>query len=182
MSLELHLSLLTPGGMASARRALLIRHSWFLHVSEVSSLEPIKTRGLEPRNPGGAAPDLVIERLGPRANEIICLRPSDTFDTTPQKDGKRFLVAVRGDDLPARIGLDWSFPYCWNLAAILKQDHPAMTDDQVFCETMRRAGSLASYEPIPPSVLHAWSKGTPRAEPWAWPKLADVDFEDIEFF
>lgn len=176
----LHEALLSPEGMSTARSALLQVHSWFLHASRVDAFEAIKGSGLEPRNPGCAAPELVRQRLGEGADAIVCLRPMGTLDTTPNRGDHQFLMAIAGDCLPSRIGLDWSFDGCWNLACIVKHDLPVKSDDEVFCDVIRRRGSVVSYEPIPSGALRVWAKGTPEDNPAQWPKLEDTNQNDAE--
>lgn len=176
MTSELLKFYLTPEGMATARAALVARFPWFLHVSEKRHLGSIRSRGLEPRNPGCPAPNEVGQ------NTIVCFRPMGTFNTTPNRGELRFLVAVTGNDLTPTIGLDWSYGGCWNLADLLHAQDPNRPPENIFCEVVRRFGSVVTYEQLSPSTLRVWTKGTNCNNPETWPLLSETRECDIEIF
>ena len=173
---------LSVAGMASAHAALVGKHEWFLHVKETQRFDQIKSKGIEPRNPGCAVPNVVVTAVGPNAGEIVCLRPKGTFDTTPSRGKKMFMMAVRRDALPKTIGLDWSYDGSWTLAPILRKEAPAMPNEEIFCEVVRRRGSVVSYEGIPLDKISVWTKGIPNDDPSKWPKLSVVDLTQVEQF
>lgn len=173
---------LTPSGMAAARAALTERYAWFLHVSDAGLFETIKRDGLKPHNPGCAPHDLAVKHLGDKADKILCLRPLSTFDTTPQRGKARFVLAVGKEHLPDLIGLDWSFGGVWNLAAIIQNDTPEMTDQLVFREVVRKRGSVVSYDGIPASALRVRCNGSPENDPATWPALPSAERADLHEF
>lgn len=177
-----HRHVLGKQGMKAAYRALTGRHSWFFHVSEVGRFEDIKVEGIKRRNPGCAAPPLVADMLGRRASEFICLTPQGSLDATPNRGRSRFRMAIDRKHLPRLIGLDWSYGGVWPLPAIIKQDAPNTPDDEVFCEVVRRRGSVVVYRNLRPSIIRAWCKGTTGEDPSSWPFLADVEQSDLEVF
>jgi hypothetical protein len=173
---------LTPSGMAAAHTALTERFSWFLHVSDTSLFETIKSQGLKPHNPGCAPHDLAVKHLGDMADKILCLRPLSTFDTTPERGKPRFILAVAKQHLPILIGLDWSYGGAWNLAGIIKDDAPELPDEQVFCEVVRRWGSVAAYDGVPASSLRVRCKGMTENDPGAWSTLTSVERDELHVF
>ncbi len=173
---------LTPSGMAAAHAALIERYAWFLHVSDADLFATIKSEGLKPNNPGCAAPDLVLKHLKDKAQKVLCLRPQSTFDTTPQRGNSRFVLAVGKQDLPTTIGLDWSYGGAWNLAGIIKSDAPKMSDEQVFCEVVRRWGSVITYDGIRASALRVRCEGMAEDDPAAWRELPTVERKDLYVF
>lgn len=174
--------LLTPAGIASARALLLNKHEWFLHVKPIAQFDAIKAQGLQPRHQGCAAKPEVIAALGDAAVNIICLRPKGTFDTTPRRGQTMYLMAVHRDDMPARLGLDWSYDGNWTLTPILQHDHPNASKEEIFCEIIRRRGSVVSYDAIPATALRVWNKGASQDDPAQWPKITEVEAAHVEQF
>lgn len=177
-----HDHLLTDTGMASAREALIREHRWFLHVTALQHYDKIKIEGLRRHNPGCAAPALVIERLGATATAVVFFRPQHSFDTTPQRDPSRVLLAIERDNLPAKIGLDWSYDGCWNLARILNEETPTMTNEHIFCAVVTRWGSVMSYEAIPAVNIRVWTRSSSREDPSGWPYIGDTDRDAVQIF
>jgi hypothetical protein len=174
--------LLTKVGMASAYAALIAKYIWFLHVKTMAEFDHIKLNGIIPRNPGYIPPTEVTAALGESARNIICLRPKDTQDTTPRRGKKMFLMAIQNEKLPNIIGLDWSYSGNWTLPDILKNDCPTMTTNEIFCEVVRRRGSVVTYGTISPEALRVWTKDTPQDDPSTWPPLVQVELTDLEEF
>jgi len=173
---------LTPAGMVEARADLCSRYEWFLHVSDVGLFDTIKKEGLKPNNPGCTPHSLATKYLGSKAHEILCLRPLSTFDMTPRRGTYRFVLAVGNEHLPDLIGLDWSYSGAWNLACIIKSDAPKMSDAQVFCEVVRRWGSVVSYDGIPASALRVRCNEMKEDDPAEWPDLTSVERENVHVF
>jgi len=174
--------LLTVAGMASARTALTAKYEWFLHVKPVSQFNHVKEKGLEPRNQGCTAEPEVLAARGAGGSNIVCLRPIGTFDTTPRRGNTMYMMALHRDDLPTTVGLDFSYSGTWTLPAIIKNDCPTATNDDIFCEVVRRRGSVITYEPIPKEALRVWTTGKPQNDPSQWPRLVDVERGDIKEF
>lgn len=179
---KFHRHALSKKGMQAAHLALTARHPWFFHVSEIALFDEIKAKGITRHNPGCTPPPLVVEALREDATEFICLTPQGSFDATPNRSRSRFRMAIASQDLPRVIGLDWSYGGVWPLPAIIKQDTPNTPDDEVFCEVVRRRGSVVVYEALSTSIIRAWCKGTLQDDPSSWPFLADVERSDLEVF
>lgn len=179
---ELLESYVTPAGMAAAHAALIARYAWYLHVSDAEHFESIQKGGLKPNNPGCAPHGLVTKYLGTKAHAILCLRPLATLDTTPGRSTSRFALAVDSAALPRLIGLDWSFGGVWALAKIIKNDAPQMSAEDVFCEVIRRRGSVVCYDGIAPSSLRVRCNGHSPEDPAQWNELMSVERKDIAIF
>lgn len=98
---------------------------WYTHISSVpTSFRAIQREGLRTMDPGGIAPAEVRSAIGPGGQRILCLFPSGAQITRPSVDRgePRFMIAVEGMDLPANVGLDWSFPNCWALGLHLRME------------------------------------------------------------
>lgn len=175
-------SFLTPAGMAAAHAALIARYVWFLHVSDAEHFESIQKDGLKPNNPGCAPHGLVTKYLGTKAHAILCLRPLATLDTTPSRSTSRFALALDSAALPKLIGLDWSYSGAWSLPTIIKANAPETPDEIVFCEVVRRWGSVVCYEGIAPSSLRVRCSGQSPDDPATWSELASVKRNDIAIF
>lgn len=175
-------SYLTPAGMAAAHAALIARYAWFLHVSDTDLFETIQKEGLKPNNPGCAPHALATKSLGTKAHRILCLRPLATLDTTPSRSTSRVALAVDRTDLPNLIGLDWSYGGVWELANIIKADAPQMSAEDVFCEVIRRRGSVVCYDGIAPSSLRVRCNGQSANDPATWSELTSVERNDLDIF
>lgn len=174
-----HQELLTSEGMARARDAIINRHSWFLHVSDHQRHDSLKQSGILPKNPGERLGLYVPPPAGTPSGSIVCLRPIFTFDTTPQRDHDQIILAISNSDLPARVGIDWSYDGCWGLVDVLKEQGPGAHSSAIFAEVVRKTGCVASYDPVPLSAVRAWTVGTPRIDPAKWPLLSQCAITDL---
>lgn len=174
----IHRELMTLDGMAHARTAIVKEHPWFLHASRLRHFESVKQLGILPRNP--YIDDDARDDVPSDPRRVICLRPIfSEVDTTPKRDHDLFVLAVRNTDLPARIGIDWSFPSCGELVDILKAERPERDSADIFAEVVRRRGSVVSYDPIPLEMLRVRLKDSPPADPDKWPHLSQVSIESV---
>lgn len=89
------------------------------------------------------------------------------------------MLAVRNADLPARIGIDWSFPSCGELVDILKEETPERDSADIFAEVVRRRGSVVSYEAIPLHILRVRLKDSSPNDPYEWSLLSQTSIEDV---
>src|ERR1700732_1553028 len=95
--------LLTLAGMKAAHAALTARYPWFLHVKPVRKFDQIKCHGLEPRVQGCSTNTTVSKAIGElvkSVDEMIFFRPIGTFDSTPRRGEKMFLMAISCNSLP----------------------------------------------------------------------------------
>ena len=65
---------------------------------------------------------------------------------------------------------------------IIKSDAPKMSDEQVFCEVVRRRGSVITYDGIRPSALRVRCNGMAEDDPAAWRELPTVERKDLYVF
>jgi hypothetical protein len=182
---DINKALLTTAGMASARAELTKRHEWFLHAKPTSRFGEIKVYGLAPRRQDYLLNDdakTVLSALGQNAEKIICLRPKDTFDTTPRGNELMFLMALHRDALPPTITLDWTYVGNLSLVPVLNHGHLEWTKEQIFCEVVRRRGSVVIYDHISTNALRVWAKGTDKNDPSTWPTIISVDLSVVEQF
>jgi hypothetical protein len=179
--------LLTPEGMADAHMVLTTKYQWFVHIKPTRKFEPIKRAGLQPRKQGcrtNSSVAAAIGRLVANVDEMIFLRPigDKVIDSTPRRGEKMFAMAISGDALPEIITVDWTFGGTWGLASIIKKASPELPNNIIFCEVVRRRGSVAIYETIPANLLSIWTKGLPFDDPSKWPRLLDTEFADVVVF
>lgn len=93
------------------------------------------------------------------------------------KEGDLCTLAIDGRQLPARIGLDWSFPPAWAVAE--KRGNETLLDTFL---RVAKWGSVVSYDPIGPDVLRVQTKDADASKPATWPSLSAVGREEIVTF
>lgn len=173
--------LLHPEQMQAVRDRLT-KVSWFTHYSSVpASFKKIQMEGLRPCYPGGTTPDEVLEAMGDAGRQILCLYPvgASIVQLVPsQPQRPLFLVAVRGNDLPAKVGLDWSYDYSWNLGKTLHSES-VLTKDEIVFDVARRSGSIACYSGIDPGNLRVKARRNTADDFDQWPKIQDVTENDL---
>ena len=179
--------LLTLGGMADARRALMAKYHWFIHMKPICKFESIKLTGLQPASQGCPTNNEVASAIGHKVksiDEIICLRPlgDSVHDSTPYRGHTLITLAIPSTILPCIITLDWTNSYAWGLAPVIKADEPAIENALIFCEVVRRSGSVVIYEPIPPSCLKVLTKSVSPGDPLEWPSLTTTQCSDVAQF
>lgn len=180
MQSAIHQELLSPTGMERARVAIIDKHSWFLHVSDLHRFGSLKTSGISPKDPDNPDEDFSKEHVRDPSRCIVCLRPIFTFDTTPQRDHEQIVLAISNSDLPLRIGIDWSYTGCCKLVDDLRNEFREADSSAIFAEVVRRRGSLVSYDPIPPNAVRVWGRGTPLIDPAKWPLISECPFSEVE--
>lgn len=179
--------LLTPEGMADARKALITKYPWFVHIKPTRKFESIKRTGLQPRAQGCLTNSRVADAIGglvAKVDEMIFLRPvgDGVLDTTPRRGEKMFAMAISGDALPGIVTIDWTFDGTWGLASIIKDALPNLKNSVIFCEVVRRRGSVATYEALPANLLRVWTQGLPFDAPSKWPQLIDTEIVEVVVF
>jgi hypothetical protein len=177
--------LLTPAGMAATYEALTGKYPWLMHVKPVRKFELIKKEGLQPRSQGCPTNPTVATALQDsvrNVDEMIFLRPVGTDDSTPRRGEKMFTMAVTREAVPKILTVDWTFSGTWGLAQIIKNYTPDLKVEDVFCEVVRRRGSVAIYEALPRGLLRVRTKCQPADDPSNWPRLVDTDIADVEQF
>jgi hypothetical protein len=152
-----HRELLDPAGMSALRDALIGRFGWFFHTTRKSALPSIRSEGLRPIMPDGYfladLPNVIRETIGDGAKRVVCLSPQGSLQMNVDKSSvldpdapEMAHLAMRATDLPTRVGLDWSYPYNWNLAETIRVDN--LDSSAVAVEVARRSGSVVSYDVI----------------------------------
>ena len=137
-------------------------------------MDRIRTYGLE-LHCDAAPPPQLLQYLGSEAGNIVALHPLGA-KLRPRGGGKPPLVtlALSAEDLPKRVGLDWSYI-----------PHPAEpprafgdTLERIVLFNARQFGSVISYDAIEPAKLRIFVKGKSPIDPLAWPSLADANLKD----
>jgi hypothetical protein len=174
--------ILIPTEMAKIHRAMTDRYSWFEHVGRLEKFDSYRTTGIQPRDPDREyLPIQAVEgQVG--SPHVVCLRPIDSFNSTPNRGDRQFRMAFARMDLPTNIGIDRSHGSALALVAELHKEYPDWDDSAIFVEIAHRLGSFVSYASIKPAVLRVWSKGSSSYNPQTWPLLTAAESDRIEFF
>lgn len=169
-----HLLLVEP----AVGQALLDRHKWVFHDTSYDAMQNIQITELDVRDPGVIDPqllDLIDQTLGRQARQMVCLKPAISR-VAGSSFGLQVRFALCRDDLPVRIGVDWSNDATALAQNKLSGDVPA---DEAFVKVVEEAGSLASYDPIQPSLLRISPAAAPDSDPATWPRLVDVQDDAV---
>lgn len=128
---------------AELREALCGVYPYFIHESPKSNLSSVRATGLEPRDPGCSSDDALIAQLGVTQRGMVCLHPvGSSGGLQSTQAGPFVLFAIKAAAVPAEVTLDWSFPGCWGLAAVLEASETSET--RIFLDVVRRRGSVSS--------------------------------------
>lgn len=173
---------LSPEGMEQARRELCKTFPFFLHGTPLKNVPLIRDGGLRPTNPGSRPPNVVQRRITDGADQVLCLRPFRTQKILLGKNPPLIKFAISSEDLPTRIGLDWSYDGCWSLAPIIHESDTHKLPEVIFTEVAQRRGSIVSYDRIDSSVLRVCPQEAPDSHISSWPLLSQVLDEQIARF
>ena len=175
---ELERRFFDPAMIKEIRVRLADGLKWYRHITGRDRLDSIATEGLQRRNPvwdGFKPDDEVCAAFGDDAGNIVCLYPFGTFEARPApSDSGDAILAIHADDLPERIGLDWSYSGVYGKADGVRQLAPHLSDAEVFVEVVKKRGSVACFDPIPADAIRIWIEGQPTDNPQGWPFLRDV--------
>ena len=165
--------------MAAARAALTAKYEWFLHLKPISEFAAIKGGGIEPRSQGCPMNKSIAAAIGKSAGKMIFLRPIGAFDSTPRRGQKLFAMALHRDALPKTLTVDWTFGGTWTLGPEIRRDAPTLSNEEIFCEVVRRRGSVAIYQAIPQNLLRVLTINVPDGAPSQWPELIKTDVGQV---
>jgi hypothetical protein len=165
--------------MQAGRDRLAREYNCFTHDTSHDRLAQIRKHGLLPHDVG-SCPQKVFDQFGATGRQILCLHPvGNELRPRSSHDGPLVRLAVKGADLPGRLGLDWS--YDWRLARLIREDTPEKSHNDVLIEVARRRGSIAVYDRIPAAKLRIWKKGLPD-DPAQWPRLDEITDAEAHTF
>jgi hypothetical protein len=184
MPRDIYRELLEPRGIVSARNAIISAYlgTWFTHWSPIENFETIMRLGLQPHYPRPKlVPEEVRERMGCRAPLILCLWPPDAPPLVFSDGVTRFQLALRAEDLPFQLGLDWSHA-SWMVARGRHEGFPSWDNDRLFVNIVRGTGSLVSYDPVAVSFLRVCPRGGRGSDPSSWPLLRTLTADQVELF
>jgi hypothetical protein len=171
---ELYAKLQTPEGMALFRRTIADHYAWLTHDARFERLVCIRKTGIQPRNP-----ERPEENLVSGVRPIACLNPVGSIPAGSSSSGLIFRLGLRSRDLPASVTLDWSYPANRSLRHISEEQIRQLGEDGAILYVVDGTGAVASYEPIPATVLRVCTRGKHGRFPSTWRMLADVRDEEI---
>jgi hypothetical protein len=162
------------GDFGRFRALTLRRYEWFIHVTSHLNVDAVIASGLIPHS-DAMAPDEVVSMLGNDARNILCLHPLGA-KIHPSGMSNRPLItfAVRGEDMPRRLGLDWSYEWPMVLSRMKLYDFEALVSN-----VLNDFGSVVSYDTIPPSAIRVFCKKCCPSNPLTWTPLLSMKSGDV---
>jgi hypothetical protein len=168
----------------SLRKAMLLNFGWFIHTSPEVNIDSISKQGLKPNRDAPIPEDLRDLVVSDR---ILCLHPlgakecpagvCNSLPDNSANDVKLVSFAIRAEDLPQILHIDWS--NAWNLVRGRIADRGDMSAEQLMRYLAFEFGSVVVYEAIDPSKLRVFSTGSRPANPKTWPSLRDISVDLI---
>lgn len=175
-----HDALLTPKYRAAAREAAIRRFQWFVHDTPKSNFASIRRYGIKRTDDGALYTPVSVERLHGRLPPTVCLAPGPNgWANAIAKAGPFARFAIRSSKIPASVGLDWTYPYNWNLASVIADDTPHMSVSDVFAEVVSRTRVLVCYSPISAKWLRVLTNDASPDDPGRWPSIWNVRLDRI---
>lgn len=178
-----HAELFDPNVIARGRKALVKRCEWFVHGGRYCSLSNILNAGLAPatQTPSNGAEPIITSLPNPIQRQIVCLSPFPRV--TPLYLAAPYaLFAIHKKNLPAQLGLDWSFDEPLDVATRLFEDNPEVEPSSVFERAVLVSETLVSYDRIPVASLRVCTTSTVGLQPSSWPTAAHTRPADIHCF
>lgn len=160
--------------MDALRSSIISSFHWLLHDTARSRLDQIKLQGLKPSRQS-FCPQVIVERFGETARSILCLHPVGSFPVGPSFEGPKVRLALRSEKLPKLLSLDWSHSSSLPLADVILSECPNKSYQDIFLEVVRRHGTFAIYDAIPPNLLKVSGHGD---DPATWPDLVTAQVKD----
>jgi hypothetical protein len=181
---EIDRDLLTREGVAAAVSALKDNYGWFISIKIMDDFYSVQKSGLRPNKQGCLANPVVAASIGSlicSVDEMIFFRPlgKGVHDSTPRRGEGMFVVAVAADNMPEILTIDWTMDGTWGLASIIKEDCPDWDNSLIFCEVVRRRGSVVAYKEVPAKYLRVLVKGLSIEDPSDWPYITSVASTDV---
>ncbi len=181
---DFHDDILAPSEMALIHDAMVGRFCWFEHVGRFSRYRSYQVGGIRPCDPDKEddGPETIEQFADNVFDRVVCLRPIDTVNSSPNRGDQQFRMAINNRDLPPAIGLDRSHGSAMNMVASLRAAHPNWSNSDIFMEVAHRLGSFVSYSLIAPSAIRVWTKESPSYNPGSWPLLSNTDESLVHSF
>jgi hypothetical protein len=165
--------------MRAVHAALVSRYTWFIHASPDVYIESIRKNGLLP-NRDAERPQYVIE--AGITGKLLCLYPlgasrqappaASTLTLPMGQDPNFVSYAVMRQDLPLRVGIDWSFER--EKVEKFMVDNPHLSVGDAALAIAYEYGSIVSYSEVPPDKLRVFCNGDPPTNPLGWKMLTQV--------
>lgn len=180
-----HADLLTH--MPRVHAALTNRYKWFIHTTPEQNLERICREGLRPNRDQRPYPEATAA-LGEGAGSILCLHPlgarlcpggaaANLLLPLGAQGPRRISLALASEDLPNRVGLDWS--YDWPGVQQRLAQNPNWTVEEAIVNIATEYGSIASYLHIEPNRLRVFCVANQPANPLSWVPLTLASARDV---
>jgi hypothetical protein len=169
-------ALLSDDGRRRCRRALEDAYPYLVRWAPADALDSIRSCGLVPRLVAcdhSVDADVITAAFGGRVPPIICLSVPDN-PVSGSRAGFAMQLAVRTEDLPSSVSLDWSYSGTWSLADIVAADGLNRNLEAVFLEVFRRRRSVVVCDPIAPRGLRVRLDSSSPRNPETWPSLLQL--------
>jgi hypothetical protein len=168
---EIHRELLSPTGMQRIRTAIITSYHFLVHCTPPSAVSSILRTGLLPSFPGaetGADMECVHQCLGVQSPPILCFTPPDFRIKYASVE-----FAIASTDLPAQVGIDWSFSGYWKSVDEDRQANPGDSIEEIVLRAFRRFRSIVTYNSVAPSALRVRVLGS-SLDPSTWPMFGTL--------
>jgi hypothetical protein len=157
------------------------QYEWYINGARRSSFQGILQEGLRPQVKEPSTDMRRQDMSAVISRKVICVSPyprkAPLFINT---DEEAFKLAVAGQSLPSKIGVDWSHGGCGSYCSM----HDTICDAELgkaFVDVVKRMASFVSYRKILASALRVCPKSNPDAPPSAWPEFLSTSFEEVHF-
>jgi hypothetical protein len=169
--------------MRAAHEAVAKTFKWFIHETSLRNLPSVREIGLQP-GPQVPAVDAADDvQAFSVCRNIVCFHPLGS-KLIPKSSHEPPLVrlVVSSSDLPARVGIDWSYALCWKKVRDLRKAAPNLSPGEIFVRVVGNCGSIACYEKVDASKLRVESNGTEEDNPGTWPILNTVPNDQVKTY
>jgi hypothetical protein len=170
--------------MPAVHAALVSRYTWFIHASPDVYIEHIRRNGLLP-NRDAAQPQYVID--AGMTGKLLCFYPlgasrqappaASTLTLPMGQDPSFVTFAVMREDLPPRVGIDWSYERAEVERFLV--NNPSYTVGEAALTVAHEYGSIVSYTEVVPDKLRVFCHGDPPTNPLGWKMLTQVSNDQI---
>jgi hypothetical protein len=177
---NIHIELLT--NMDGVKTTLVRKYLWFGHETETKNTNSIRKSSLKP-GPDTPPPHEVLEVLGDDGRQIVCLHPIGSSLRRSGTGEPPFAhLAISADDLPLRVGLDWSDSYSWSLAKTIRKTERTKPSLEVCADVAYRSGTVVSYDEISARKIRVCRRGDPKDDPSKWGILSETPDDEVQHF
>ena len=160
--------------MVDVRTALLKRFQWFTHLTPLNNFTSIRAGGLstqERYRPRADVLQQILKEIG--HGRSLCLHPvGAALCPDPIDDPPYMKLAICGDNLSDRVGLDWS--YSWEIVENRMQGYAANYAAEFAVGIAEQFGSIVCYDAVKASRLRVLCQGNGHDDPSSWRSLEEM--------